>query len=236
MHPRVLIAVALVSAWWSAAAGPSAGEDATHTSPAISVDVLSQADPITTKLREALEQPTAIDFVETPLCEAVQFLKEYHKVEIQLDLRALDELGLAADTPITRSMHGVSLRSALKFMLGEIDMTYIIKNQVLLLTTLDAAQDMLSMRIYPVVDLVVLKSGRYSAHPLLQMITSVVEPDSWDDAGGPGSIFDFRGSLVVSQSEEVHEKIDELLRLLRAPAVKRARDAVSDRPLLDDPD
>jgi general secretion pathway protein D len=52
---------------------------------------------------------------------------------------------------------------------------------------------------------------------LINLITSTVEPDQWDDVGGPGTIeqFDTNLSLVIRQTEEVHEQIVDLLAQLR---------------------
>jgi general secretion pathway protein D len=52
---------------------------------------------------------------------------------------------------------------------------------------------------------------------LIQLITSTIAPTSWDDVGGPGSIEGFATnlSLVVSQTQEVHEQIADLLDQLR---------------------
>ena len=52
---------------------------------------------------------------------------------------------------------------------------------------------------------------------LIELITTTISPQSWDDVGGPGSIsgFDTNLSLVVSQTQEVHEQIADLLEQLR---------------------
>jgi general secretion pathway protein D len=53
--------------------------------------------------------------------------------------------------------------------------------------------------------------------PLIELITSTIEPDSWQDVGGPGSVsgFDTNLSLVVSQRQDIHERIADLLEQLR---------------------
>jgi general secretion pathway protein D len=53
--------------------------------------------------------------------------------------------------------------------------------------------------------------------PLIELITTTIAPQSWDEVGGPGSIsgFDTNLSLVVSQTQDVHEKIADLLEQLR---------------------
>lgn len=52
---------------------------------------------------------------------------------------------------------------------------------------------------------------------LIELIVSTVAPTSWDEVGGPGSIREFQTnlSLVVSQTQEVHEQIVDLLEQLR---------------------
>ncbi len=52
---------------------------------------------------------------------------------------------------------------------------------------------------------------------LIELITSTVKPTTWDDVGGPGSIkqFETNLSLVISQTQDVHEEIEDLLQQLR---------------------
>ncbi len=52
---------------------------------------------------------------------------------------------------------------------------------------------------------------------LIELITATIAPDTWDDVGGQGSIqgFPTNLSLVVSQTQEVHEQIADLLEQLR---------------------
>ena len=52
---------------------------------------------------------------------------------------------------------------------------------------------------------------------LIELITTTIEPDSWEDVGGAGTIKEFRGnlSLVISATQQVHEQIRDLLEQLR---------------------
>ena len=52
---------------------------------------------------------------------------------------------------------------------------------------------------------------------LIDLITSTVKPTTWDGVGGPGSIapFETNLSIVVSQTQDVHEEIVDLLEQLR---------------------
>jgi general secretion pathway protein D len=52
---------------------------------------------------------------------------------------------------------------------------------------------------------------------LIDLIVTTIVPDSWDEVGGPGSISPFPTnlSLVISQTQDVHEQIVDLLEQLR---------------------
>ena len=60
-------------------------------------------------------------------------------------------------------------------------------------------------------------AGQADFDSLIQLITSTVAPTTWDEVGGPGSIAPFATnlSLVVNQTQEVHEQIVDLLKQLR---------------------
>jgi hypothetical protein len=115
---------------------------------------LSQRKPAEKKIDEALKSPTQLEFAEMPLNEVVDYLKELHGIEIQLDKPAFDEAGVPIETPITRNLKGISLRSALRLMLRDLGLTYMIQDEVLLITSPDRAEQKMSIRVYPVADLV----------------------------------------------------------------------------------
>jgi len=119
-----------------------------------SMDLGSQ-NPTERKILSELKKPTELDFVDTPLSEVVNYLKDRHQIEIELDQRALQDVGVDTNTPITKSLRGISLRSALRLLLRELDLTYVIKDEVLLITTPEQAGNDLVLKVYPVADLVV---------------------------------------------------------------------------------
>lgn len=192
----------------------------THETVVVEADIDSQTE----KIYQELERPTTLDFVDTPLAEAVQYLEDFHKIQIEMDKKALEDAGLATDAPITRQLQNISLRSALRLIFDQLDLDYIIRDQVLMITTKDAADNYLVVKVYPVEDLVV-HSGKMNNNALLNVIESAVRPASWDASGGQGSITPFRGSLVISQTETAHYEVAQLLRQLRQPAVAAARQA-----------
>ena len=97
------------------------------------------------KLVEALRKPIDAEFVETPLRDVVEYLKDYCRVkhscsvEIQLDVRALDAAGAPYDAPCTWRFQGASLESVLKQVLGKLNLKYAVQDEVILITA-DAAR------------------------------------------------------------------------------------------------
>ena len=107
------------------------------------------------KIYAALDEPVSrFEFNETPLREVIAQLRDAHGIPVELDQKALEEAGVDLDTPITQNLSGISLRSALRLLLGNIDLTYLVKNEVLLITTKEKAQENLVVKVYPVADLV----------------------------------------------------------------------------------
>ena len=106
-------------------------------------------------LRSQLRAP--LEFVETPLNAIMEIISEEYGIQIVLDNSALDALAISPDTEVTVNLRSISLRSALELMLkspATEDLTYIIDNEVLLITSQDEADARLTVKVYPVADLV----------------------------------------------------------------------------------
>ncbi len=129
-----------------------------------SVD-LKEAGSAEAKIIKALDEPTEMDFVDTPLKDVIDSLKTRHGIEIQLDTKALTDAGVTGDTPITKSIKGISLRSALRLLLAEKDLAYIIDHEVLLITTADVAKTKTVTKVYPVADLVLPINNNAGINP-----------------------------------------------------------------------
>jgi general secretion pathway protein D len=50
---------------------------------------------------------------------------------------------------------------------------------------------------------------------LVELMEQTITPDSWISAGGNGSVNDFNGTLIVTQTDENHRRIDSLFKQLR---------------------
>ncbi|MBI3862681.1 MAG: hypothetical protein HY290_12395 [Planctomycetia bacterium] len=179
------------------------------------------------RIFEALDKPTTVDFADTSLVFCLAYLQDYHKFSVLIDRRALDDAGVKLDQPITLRAAGITLRSILKLLLEPVQLLYVVENDLLKITTVSSYSKRLITRIYPVRDLssnqVVAREGTKDAPvterpgDLETAITKTIDPDSWDDKAGPASItfVTASGSLVIRQTPPAHEKILRLLRDLR---------------------
>lgn len=176
---------------------------------------LKQRGTAETRIMEVLKSPTQLDFIEAPLRDVVEFLKEYHDIEIQIDGRSLEDVGLTPDEPITKSLRGISLRSALRLILRDRHLTYVIRDEVLHITTLDEAANITDTRVYSMHRL-----QGFEFEGLVEVITATVRPETWDEDGGPGSIQVLPACLVIRQTQQVHEEIADLLSQLEQHRVQ----------------
>jgi hypothetical protein len=121
-----------------------------------SMDLKAQG-PAEENIERALREPlrgTGLDFTDVPLEEVVTVLEDDYGIPVEIDIPALDEIGIGPDEPVTASLHGISLRSALRLMLKQLQLTYIIQDEVLMITTPEQAEQDLVVKVYPVADLV----------------------------------------------------------------------------------
>lgn len=176
-----------------------------------------------------------LEFIETPLNQITEVLAEDYDIQILFDTSALDALACSPEVETSIRVGNVSLRSALELMLreaGDGELTYIIENEVLLITTQEEEDKRLEVRVYRVGDIVGndphgLLSDDASLDSLMDVITSAVETDSWMENGtGEGDIQAFGGDmLVIAQTRRVHDGVAQLLQLIRE--AKQATNAAS---------
>lgn len=190
----------------------------------------------TKRIRAALDGLWGLDpkliFDQAPLNNVIQKIAEHHKIPIELDERAMQDAGIGSDVPVSfRPLAKVSLKAALRVIVRQNELTWLIKDERLVITTKAAADDIALngvTRLYQVTDLCPVheSSNRFlppsvTAHAdsLLQCISGLIDPYCWSDVGGSCSIRPFYSKndtiIVVSASQATHESIESLLRDLR---------------------
>ena len=154
-------------------------------------------------------------------------LRAGQNLNIYVDTAALESEEISLDHPVTLTAENVSLQSTLKLVLREVHLTYVVKDEVLQITTERGARGKMQRVVYEVADL--LKSDlHYPGTPaeageqspeeaLMKLITRTICPQEWSENGGPGTL-DFHPlthSLVVCATADVQEQIIDLLNALR---------------------
>lgn len=191
-------------------------------------EVASQAAMTVEGIKAVLDSPLKAPLLydEQPLNEIINELQEVYNLPILFDNAALDEVAISPDTQVTINLRNISLRSALNLMLrqpGLEDLTYVVDEEVLLITTEEKANEKLVVQVYQVDDLIMGLSqhpGANEKNPyssLVQVIMSCVAYDTWMANGsGEGTVQLMQpGMLVVTQTSVVHEKLAALLEKLR---------------------
>jgi general secretion pathway protein D len=257
----------------------------------------SRATAAEIQIQQKLEEKVLPSYREQPLATVLDALSKQAGVAIHLDMVGLDQEAVSSQTPVTLSLdQPISLKSALKLLLEPLHLGYVVRDEVLKVTSPRLVKGEVYAVTYPVADLVMpipnfssdglgitgaLREGYSQAalrnslsvqvgpppagigpvarggeaaisptslaqmpsggtpamgstpsipfgppsaggsiqnfQPLIDLIQSTVAADTWDVVGGQGAIrpFETNLSLVVRQTQEVHEEIADLLEQLR---------------------
>lgn len=228
-------------------------------------------------IREKLVKLDSFAYEDMPLQEIVNDLKMKWDIPIVIDVKALSEASVTADQPISIQLPKVTRKSGLKLILEPIELTYVVRDEVLVVTTQEEAKRALFTCFYDVRDLITAveedelrarklfgetapaaaaetkpaakeapktdPAGGADVKPqhldlaasqsaitkfdpmgpykfrasdvILTLFQETIEPDSWEEAGGPGRMSMLAGVMVVSNTNEVHEHVEVMLAELR---------------------
>jgi hypothetical protein len=173
----------------------------------------------TKRIEQALAGPlhsVGLDYTDQPLQDIASQLSDEYNIPIQLDKTALEEAGIATDSKITIAVHNISLRSALKLALRTAQLTWIIQDEVLMITTKERAEKEFDTCVYNVQGLVDDADPK-SVKALIDVICACVAVDTWAaNGGGQAEVRPLpSGLLVISQTPAVQEDVSALLNKIR---------------------
>ncbi len=112
-------------------------------------------NPIERAIEHKLNLPIHVTFRDATLQKAIDDLKMLTGVNIVPDYAALKDAGISLDSRLSMPAEGISLKSALNILLKQVRLTYLIKDEVLQITTHEEAQGKTKQVTYPVADLVI---------------------------------------------------------------------------------
>lgn len=254
------------------------------------------------QIEASLKKPVLMRYQNEPLAAVIEDLSKATGVNMVLDLRGLNQEGVSSDTRVSLNVNSeISLKSALNLILEPLHLSYVIKDEVLKVTSEQLRDGEIYTDVYDVADLVIpipnfvpdnnigLQGLINSAHAamgygagsfghgpmsfvnsapgqgadgqvpptalaqpgfptggagvasptslpigggpgglggaanadfdsLIDLIISTVASDTWVENGGPEAEirpFPTNLSLVISQTQDVHEQIADLLEQLR---------------------
>lgn len=180
---------------------------------------LFRRSPIEQRIHGTLETTITehLDFQGVPLVEVMASLEEKYGVQIVFDTAALDAVAISPDSEVAVfGLRDIPLRSALRLILMQIpDLTFIIRDDVLLITTKEEARAASETHIYDLSNM----AKEVDAEQLVAAIPQTVHTETWQENGtGEGTIKPLgKRMFVVNQSQEVHEAILALLAQMQAP-------------------
>lgn len=172
-------------------------------------------------LLQALETRINTPAKGQPFEEVIQTLSNAIGKNIYLDQKALENLAVDMRRPVDMP-GGVSARTALRAMLQSLGLTFIIRDKIIKVVSVEEARRNMMTRSYEIRDLVQTGGpfnggatwGPYldflqtqkNAEMLVASIMESVDPNAWSNRGGPSSIvFHYPSmSIVVRAPSEVH--------------------------------
>lgn len=171
------------------------------------------SDPPAT--RDLLANSAEVAFLDTPLGDAVKALGEQVGpglglgLEMQIDRAGLEEIAVAMDTPVTLESTSMTVADALDAILSPMNLTYVAKERYVLITTKDRAREMTETRMYAIADHPLLRNANGAS--LVNAITGHVEPSTWNEMGGSGSVSLLPGVLIVTNDQRTLDQVEAFL-------------------------
>ena len=106
-------------------------------------------------IERKLMTPVSLNAINQPLRDVISQLRGIYAVNIYVDEPALAEKGISQDMPVSIQLDQIAMKSALNLLLNSVHLTYVVKDDVLQITTEDHARGRLEPRVFHVPDLVI---------------------------------------------------------------------------------
>ncbi len=165
-----------------------------------------------------------IESVNVPLDFWLDNLATKTGIQFSINVRALEDLGLTREVPISIQLRDTSTLTVLEAALAIYDLELRPRNEYIEITTDDDAEDPVNAltRIYW------LEGTGFTREvsDLSTLIQTAITPDTWEALGGPSVIArltrpkaaaspTLRTGIVVSTTYQVHRQVEQLLNGLR---------------------
>jgi len=180
------------------------------------------ADSASQEVERILRQRCRIRIRNASILELLDAFEKKLGVPFGVDKQTLADEGVVLENlpPFSMSSRGLPAMRAIRRILSRPQLDFVIEGGEVMISTPVKCGEQLQLRQYPVADLVVARLWNgidLQQLELSNLLQSTVEPDTWEEVGGPGSLRyePTSMSLLVRQSQPVHEEIEGMLRMLR---------------------
>jgi HEAT repeat protein len=149
----------------------------------------------------ALAEPATLNVDDQPLDEVLAQLAARHGLtgKYLLDLKALEDAGLAADTPASAHVADVPLAAALTALLRPLALHWSIRHDVLWIATHEYLNDTFQHSFYPLPWISELSHAAITADALVDAVEQI-DVAQWYGYGKGGQIDAVPGGLVVTHA------------------------------------
>lgn len=210
-------------------AGPGAGlGPGAVGGPGMAVGIAGGQDANNQKTQAKLAERLEARFVDLPFQEAIDFLSDKTGIETYLNRRALEEAGVALETPVNvqlKQVRGDMLLDLILQQVGSDEIDYVVRDGIVVITSVASLDGANEVKAYPVADLLrlhqadgrgvsgMMGGGSESGFPGAGSATPGVSggmPAGM--ASGPGGGF---GGPVEMGSRDLPPEVQQLVKVLQ---------------------
>lgn len=166
-------------------------------------------------IMDGLKKPVSPDFTSETFSSVMEWVQKVGGFTVVTDKAALDEANVTYETPIALRLNQVTLRTVLKKVLTDLNLTYVIKDENIFITTRARAKEMMVTRAYYIGDLLGISGfaglgttaldAQLSVAAIINSIQSQIDPQSWGPEGGGAISFNpATMSLIIRNTAEIH--------------------------------
>src|SRR5687768_16924284 len=158
----VLVAAGLAIFWPGRSAGPGVSavvaQDPDEAKPAgkaadsAGSDKKQQRQPLEWKLNRLID----VEFIESPLRDVLEYVAGSSDIQFYVKRKQLEEAEVSEDSPITKQLKQVRVRTLLDLMLEELNLTYYEKDDLIVITSREDAESTREIRVYDCRDLLAI--------------------------------------------------------------------------------
>lgn len=202
----------------------------------ISAPVLGQSDEVGA-VRWPATHPVLqrkVSLSTDSLAKAAAAMARQSRVNFLIDERAFEEIGFDVYGELPLTVEDATVSHVLDRLALE-EITFQLNDDFIRLTTLDAAEESPVSRLYRVGAIVRVGGSDDSTfmdhHTLIDLIQTVIDPDTWESLGGPSGIGVVGDMIAISTLDRTHSKILRLIKTLQKARHVKPEEA-RDTPVL----